>query len=119
MASLATPRSIRHDIEESHVATRRRKDGLAIGPGFFAAAAAVDEINLEYGTEGEETRRRRRATPTPAEAPTGPGPPSGSRQQTIAPVVIPGGDGRRSWARGGRCEDKDKGDILGLFPRAV
>ena len=25
MASLATPRSIRHDIEESHVATRRRR----------------------------------------------------------------------------------------------
>ena len=61
-----------------------------------AAEGTVEVMDAEGESAEEENN------PDPTMAPTGLEPPSGGRQQTIAPVVIPGGDRRRSWARGGR-----------------
>ena len=65
MASLVTPRSITHDIEESNVATRRRDLRLSKFEGVMAAtegtegaevteAAVVMEVEATVATEGTE-----------------------------------------------------------------
>ena len=66
MASLVTPRSITHDIEESNVATRRRDLRLSKFEGVMAAtegtegaevteAAVVMEVEATAATEVEVT----------------------------------------------------------------
>ena len=51
MASLATPRSIRHDIEESHVATRRRRRAKGV-PGDAKLVYDITLKSFERAKEG-------------------------------------------------------------------
>ena len=64
MASLVTPRSITHDIEESNVATRRRATTEGTEEAVAATAAEVTEtavvMEVEVMVERPRPRPRRR-----------------------------------------------------------